>query len=344
MDSLTHITLGACVGEILLSKKLGKKALIWGIIAQNLPDADSVASLFVSPDRALLIHRGITHSLLFALIAGVCLAFLAKKIHDNKHLPFAGLLFFFCFQLALHDVLDICNSYGTGLLEPFSHQRFSINLLYVADPLFTLSLLIASLLLAFKGIDDNRRIKWAAIALVISGCYLCFAGFNKLIVNKEAQGSFASQRLNPVRYFTTPAPFNCMLWYVVAAADSSYYTGYSSVWDNSRTAIGFEHYQRGGSLLKFGNRTVINNLIAFARGYYTVSKAGNDRHLNVLRFEQVQGWRLKKAPFAFSFPLSASNRQAMLLQKGRLQGWNLQSFKVYLKRIAGEQALDKQSP
>ena len=137
MDSLTHICLGACVGELLLYKQLGKKALLWGIAAQNLPDIDAIAAIFLPADRAFLIHRGITHSLFFAIVAGLLLAWLAKRVHYKALASFGTLAFFFCFQLLLHDLLDACNSYGTGLLEPFSHQRFSVNLLYVADPLFT---------------------------------------------------------------------------------------------------------------------------------------------------------------------------------------------------------------
>lgn len=44
MDSITHIALGACIGEAALSKQIGKKALILGVIAQSLPDIDVTAS------------------------------------------------------------------------------------------------------------------------------------------------------------------------------------------------------------------------------------------------------------------------------------------------------------
>jgi len=37
MDSLTHITLGACLGEAFAGKKIGKKAMLWGILAVSTP-------------------------------------------------------------------------------------------------------------------------------------------------------------------------------------------------------------------------------------------------------------------------------------------------------------------
>ncbi|GAC1302635.1 MAG: metal-dependent hydrolase [Mucilaginibacter sp.] len=339
MDSLTHITLGACAGEILLGKKLGKKALFWGALSQSLPDIDTIGSLILPADQSFLFHRGITHSFLFAVIVGVGMAFAVKRLYLKSDLSLPFLVFFFCLQLALHDTLDICNSYGTGLLEPFSHQRFSVNLLFVADPLFTAGLFIATLVLLFKGTDYIHRARWALGAISVSVLYLCFAAFNKIKTDQRVEASFEEQHIARKRYFTTPAPFNSMLWYIVAAADSGYYTGYSSVWDNAKQPIDYEiHPQNSVLLRQVPNKEVSQHLIAFADDYYTVSQTGSVLYFNVLRFEQVQGWRINRAPFVFSYPLSATAGQAALLQKGRFAGWNSATLKIYLQRIAGKDA------
>lgn len=340
MDSLTHITLGACAGEILLGKKLGKKALFWGAFSQSLPDIDTVGSLILPADQSFLFHRGITHSFLFAVIAGIGMAFAVKKLYHKSDLSLPFLIFFFCFQFALHDMLDICNSYGTGLLEPFSHQRFSVNLLFVADPLFTTGLFIATLVLIFKSTGYKYRARWALGAIGVSVFYLCFATFNKIKINKRAEASFDAQHITRKRYFTTPAPFNSILWYIVAAADSGYYTGYSSVWDNAKQPIDYEMHPKNAALLRqIPDKEVSQHLLAFADGYYTVSQNGHALYLNVLRFEQVQGWRVNHAPFVFSYPLSAEHSGAILLQKGRLAGWDGNSLKIYIERIAGKQII-----
>ncbi|HEY4322533.1 MAG TPA: metal-dependent hydrolase [Mucilaginibacter sp.] len=339
MDSLTHLCLGACTGEILLSKKLSKKALLWGALAQSLPDIDTFVAFFVSPDNDLVIHRSITHSLFFAVIVGLLLALLARALHRKNFIQFTILAFFFIFQLALHDLLDTCNSYGTGLLEPFSHHRFSINLLYVADPLFTISLFIASVFLIFKSSSNKNRTKWTWGAICISILYLFFAGFSKAYVNKRMEAAFKAQHINPVSYFTTPTPLNSMLWYVVAA-DSDYYTTYTSVWDNTNQPIEFEKHQKNYSLLNNSvNKDVLRNLIKFAGGYYTITKSDSVLYFNILRFEQIQGWRIQNAPFAFSYPLVSGHDEYMLLQKGRLAGWNKNSVKQYIDRIAGRQTI-----
>jgi inner membrane protein len=338
MDSLTHICLGACIGEIALGKKLGKKALLWGALAQSLPDIDIVASLFVSPDKDLLIHRGITHSLVFAVIVGLLIALLAGRVHRKSLLPPGLLAIFFVSQIALHDLLDTCNSYGTGLLEPFNHTRFSINLLYVADPLFTIGLFIATIFLAFKNTSNPNRKKWAAGAIILSVLYLCFSVINKTIIDNRVKANFEAAGLNPEKYFTTPTPLNNMLWYIVTAADTGYYTSYSSIWDDGKSPLNFISHQKNYSLLNTTvNRDIANNLESFADGYYTLTETNNTVCLNVLRFGQIQGWQNNEAPFAFSYPLVNSRDQYLLLQKGRIAGWNMGAIKTYIKRISGNQ-------
>jgi len=49
MDSITHIVLGACIGEVFIGKKAGKRALLLGAVANSLPDIDFVASFLLPP-------------------------------------------------------------------------------------------------------------------------------------------------------------------------------------------------------------------------------------------------------------------------------------------------------
>jgi inner membrane protein len=338
MDSITHLALGACTGELLLGKKLGKKALLWGALLQNLPDCDTFVSEFYSADKSFLIHRGITHSLFFAALAGIGLALLIGRIHRKEKLPI-GLLIFFCyFQISLHDLLDTCNAYGTGLLEPFSHHRFAINLLYVADPLFTISMIVAALWLMFKGHSIPAREKWAWRGIGIAALYLCVASFNKLYINYRINESLHRQKISVDNYFTTPAPFNSLLWFVVAAKDSSYTTAYTSVFDDFKRPVNYSFYPQNKLLAGSKvNPELLNNLVVFADGYYTISQSGGSLYFNVLRFQQVQGWLGRQAPFAFSYPLTSGNADGMILQRGRMIGWNKKTLAQYIGRIFGTQ-------
>ena len=60
MDSITHIALGGLLGEAIVGKKLGKRALVWGAIAQSIPDIDFLAAFFVDASHNLRAHRGFT--------------------------------------------------------------------------------------------------------------------------------------------------------------------------------------------------------------------------------------------------------------------------------------------
>src|SRR6185503_9287351 len=86
MDSLTHLVLGAAVGELVLGKKIGNRALIWGAIGETIPDLDVFGNLFLDPIDALAFHRGITHSILFSLIAPLLFGGSVYQLyHTGKH-------------------------------------------------------------------------------------------------------------------------------------------------------------------------------------------------------------------------------------------------------------------
>jgi len=93
MDSLTHIVIGAAIGELVLGKKIGNKAMLWGAIAATIPDLDVVCGPFVDPVRKIELHRGVTHSLLF-ILAFTPLVVLWTKRHPSS------LLSVFCVLLA----------------------------------------------------------------------------------------------------------------------------------------------------------------------------------------------------------------------------------------------------
>lgn len=88
MDSLTQITLGAAVGEVVLGKKAGNKAMLWGAIGGTLPDLDVFANLAADEISALAFHRAITHSLFFAVLAPLVLGWLVHRLYrDGPGVP-----------------------------------------------------------------------------------------------------------------------------------------------------------------------------------------------------------------------------------------------------------------
>lgn len=99
MDSLTQIVLGAAMGEAVLGKKIGNRAMVWGALAGTIPDLDVIGNLWMDKVDALAFHRGISHSFFFAITATFILAFFTSRLYrwKNKHwVEFSIGAIFFC--------------------------------------------------------------------------------------------------------------------------------------------------------------------------------------------------------------------------------------------------------
>ena len=83
MDSLTQLALGAACGEVVLGKKAGNRAMLWGALGGTIPDLDIIANLFSDEITALAFHRGISHSFFFAATAPIVLGLLVEKLYKS---------------------------------------------------------------------------------------------------------------------------------------------------------------------------------------------------------------------------------------------------------------------
>lgn len=335
MDSLTHIALGACVGELMAGRKLGRKAMLWGAAAQSLPDIDFIAGIWTTPAEELLAHRGFTHSFLFVALLTPFLALLASRWHQARGISLKNWLWFFGLQQLIHILIDALNAYGTGWFEPFSHVRVACDTLFVADPFFTFSLIVASVVLLLRRKSRFRR-QWAIGGILVSSVYLVQAGFSKMVVENTVARSLAQQHIQYTTHFTTPTPFNTWLWYAVAKSDSGYYIGYRSVFDRS-PQITFQYVPRQDSLLQaISSQEDLQHLIRFSKGYYSAQQLGDTLVFNDLRFGQIMGWANPRARFVFYYYLKHPSANTMLVQRGRMAGWNAQAWLGLARRIKGD--------
>jgi len=336
MDSITHIVLGAAIGEAMLGKKIGKKAMLWGALANSLPDIDVIANFFADPVSALLIHRGITHSFFFAFIISPVLAYLFYRTHLKFSASYKGYLLFFLIAIICHDVIDVFTSYGTALLEPFSHKRFSTNSIFVADPIYTLPLLVSFIILLIlkRGSAKRRPVNNAAI--ILSSLYLLLTFINKINVDHVMQQNLKDQNISYADYMTTPAPLNNILWYMIAKNDSDYYTGYYSILDADKK-IPFRKLPTNERLLEnFPDDPVIEKLKFFSGGFYSINKKDADEiYFNDLRFGQAAGWAKKDSRFVFSYRLKNVADNVVLLRRTDLDISFKEAFKSLWNRIKG---------
>ena len=335
MDSITHIALGACVGEAFFGRGFGKKAMLWGALAQSAPDIDFLGALWLSTDENLLAHRGFTHSITFALMISPVLALVAEKIHRPHNIRFSKWLIFFLTEVFLHLFIDGFNNYGVGWLEPFSHHRFSFNAIYVADPLFSVWSGLAIVMLFGLHSYHPRRRFWWRFGVFIPLVYLGLCTMNKININKDVKDILQQQHIAYTRYFTTPAPFTNMLWYVVAGNDTGYHVGFRSVLDTKKQ-IDLSYFPRNDSLLKpVADHEEVQHLIRFSQQFYKTELWGDSLVFNDLRFGQMMGWQNPKGKFVFHYILNHPEDNTLVVQRGRFSGWSENVIRGYIKRIGG---------
>lgn len=336
MDSLTHIVLGACIGEAIAGKKLGKKAMLFGAIAQSLPDIDFLAAVWSTPTENLLAHRGFTHSFLFTFLLMLLLATIAKRWDRNIRLSFQKWVFFFGVQLLIHLLIDGLNVYGVGWLEPFSHQRYAFNWIFVADPFYSFWPALSLVMLVLLKTESKWRKRWAVFGIGLSTIYLFYCGYNKLQIDGEVRNSLAVQQISYRQYFSTPAAFNNWLWYIVAETDSGFQIAYRSVFDK-KDKIDFHYFPKNNKLVEpLLTRKDIQDLIRFSQGYYLTQNWNDSLVFNDLRFGQIAGWVSPASRFSFYYYVDYPAQNKLLVQRGRFAGWNKKSFALLRKRIKGE--------
>lgn len=335
MDTITHIVLGACIGEVVAGKEVGKKALFLGAFANSIPDLDFIASFFLPVTSDLLAHRGFTHSFLFMALVTPLLAVASKRIFKSAQMSLNKWMLFWGLQIFVHIFIDAFNAYGTGWFEPFSHYRVSFNTMFVADPLFTLWPLIASIVLLIMRRQNPKRRRRATIAIVLSSFYLLVGIIFKQIIETDLQQSLEEKHITSNRHFSTPTPLNNLLWYIVAQSDSGFYIGYKSILDKDK-AISFRYKCRNSALLSAApNKEELSRLIRFSQGYYTADKWQDTVIFNDLRFGEITGWADTMPRCVFYYNCTNPESNKLVVQRGRFANWDANVFVGFLRRIKG---------
>ena len=323
------------MGEAFAGKTVGKKAMLWGILAQSIPDVDFIASFWLKTSDNLLAHRGITHSLLFALLITPIIAGFAYSLHKPHNISLKKWILFIGSVIFIHLFLDAFNNYGVGWLEPFSHVRISFNTIYVADPFFSIIPGIALLMLLFiKQKSTVRKWIWKT-GLIIPFLYLLYSLANKLYVTAETEKILAAQNINYNKLLITPAPLQTWLWFIAAGNDSGFYTGYRSVFDKQPSLELHFKPQNNNLIHLVKEPDQLNKLIRFSQGFYTIEQRKDSMVFYDLRFGQIIGWQNPLEDYAFYYYLQPDVDNTLVVQRGRFAKWDRQSFNSLIDRIKG---------
>ena len=119
----SHAFFASSIGSAFAPAHLRTRFIVLTALCAILPDAD-VVSFFLRVEYGnFLGHRGITHSILFAIVVGWAVSlfcFRGSEISSWK------LALYFSAATVSHPLLDMLTNGGLGvaLLAPFSNERF----------------------------------------------------------------------------------------------------------------------------------------------------------------------------------------------------------------------------
>lgn len=206
MDTLTQGLLGATAAQLLLGKRLGHRAWIAGMAGGLLPDLDVVLQPISDPALPWELHRHFTHALVLAPLMGVLAVlplFLFRGMRRERWLvAWAGVI-----GAITHGPLDLCTSYGTKILWPFSTEALTLDLYPIVDPLFTLALIVGIVAAA------RRRSLWPAVATwAFIALYTVAALLQQGKAQRLQEQLLASRGHEPARARVMPMPGSLLVW------------------------------------------------------------------------------------------------------------------------------------
>ncbi|MFA5631687.1 MAG: metal-dependent hydrolase [Porticoccaceae bacterium] len=303
MDTLSHALLGAAIGQLTLGRRCGNKAVLTGALVALLPDIDVAVGKLLGDAAALTFHRGITHSIVFALLAALLLGRLLARDERASWRHWSLL----CGAvLSSHLLLDAFTSYGIQLLLPFSNHSFAIASISVIDPLYTLPLLLV--VLVFPWLRGARaRQALAGVGVMLASAYLALTLYNKQAVTAQFEDALRQQGVAVQRLFVKPTMFNNLLWRGIAETDDGYRVGFFSLLDTSGPAD-FVHFSRREELLAgHSHAPLVRDLLKVSDGYFQVESIDDTLYFHDLRYGKAFEWLRDDRPHVFTYRLREEN-------------------------------------
>lgn len=337
MDSLTQIVLGAAVGEAVLGRKIGTRAMLWGAIAGTIPDLDVFTRLFTDSITAGVLHRGFSHSLLFCLIASPILAWIAHKIHKKRNADYRGwvILFFMC--LVTHPLLDMHTDYGTQFLWPFD-LRIAYKNIFVVDPIYTIPFLICCIVALCYKKERSARRKWNNAGLIISSTYMLLTLIFKGVGLSHFSDSLAEQNIDYVELDSRPTPFNSILWNAQIETDNGFRVGYYSLLNKTDSIQFSQEFPKNRQLIEpFLEEDKVQKLVLMSQGWYFNYMENDTVVFADMRFGQI-GFDVNESPFAIRHKLYYDESGEFQAQPVRFERGDIMAkmFQDLVRKVEGE--------
>ena len=169
---LVHPVVALALAPAFRRHGLGPRLWALGAACTVAPDLDTIGYFLGVPYGSLLGHRGLSHSLAFALLLAIALVPLSRRLSPATPGPIAALYLFLC--TASHGLLDALTNGGLGvaLLSPFIQER----LFFPFRPIQVSPLGISRFLSGEAWPVLLSELTWVVLPSVVLGGVLWYAG------------------------------------------------------------------------------------------------------------------------------------------------------------------------
>ncbi|WP_267740172.1 metal-dependent hydrolase [Myroides injenensis] len=335
MDSLSQIVLGGAIGNAVAGKKIKNRAVIYGAIAGTIPDLDILATFFTDNLSALEFHRGVTHSIIFAILMSFILGYLVYLLEKKNNFTFEEGYWLVFWGLFTHSLLDVFTTWGTRLLWPFDYP-FAFKSIFIIDPLYTVPFLIFLIYSMREKKDMKKRMRLNNWGLFISTSYLAITLLLKAVAFYQFSDALDKEGIKYSSLSVKPTVMNTILWNGIVETNDSFLIGEYSFFDHS--PITFREFPKNHDFQRYlENHTLLLRLKKISEGYYTFTEKDDKVYFNDLRFGLLKdGDNEEDVQFAFSYMFYIDDNGELKVEeveKKRTEGVKL--LKRLWKRIQG---------
>lgn len=348
VDSITQAALGAVVGELVLGRQIGRRAIAWGALFGTIPDLDAIFNILLDTARILRWHRGISHSLLLMVLVSWLLAKpLAKRWKKDKVTPQRAGLFVFL-AWSTHVLIDVFTVYGTRIFDPFSGYPVSLDNLFIIDPVFTIPLVVAVVIGLFVQPKDWRKgkgIRSAWWCLGVSSLYVCLSFWAKHTVSRQIEGDLARRGATWQRRMEAPSAFNILLWRTLVERPGEIWIGYRSVFDDPKLPVRWVIVPKGeAAMAKYADAREVKTIREFSKGWWIAREAPGGLWLADMRFGEGRAWDERgvalRPTFAWTFEVAKESDRLRRRERDENDGGEsarrMEMLRRMFRRVFGE--------
>jgi membrane-bound metal-dependent hydrolase YbcI (DUF457 family) len=330
MDNITHSLTGALAAKVIerqggpgVDQRKQRRALFWlFVVCANLPDLDILFSLFGERLFSLQHHRGITHSFIFAPLFALFPAIFFYTLGKLRDFSTVWLTAFL--GIVVHIFFDLVTPFGTEIFVPFSSTRYSLDWMFIIDPIFTALLGIPLLL----GKIFPKQRKFAALGgagLVL--IYLSLEMINHSIALQRVEDALREKDITATKVSALPQPLSIFRWMGLAQTSGGVVQTFFSVLSDS-DSLSFTRYEnpRDDFVLKALQTDTGKWYTTFARHPWIRSFEEGNHHVVELRDLQFSidrailnsvGFHERSLPFVLRFEFSSVGELSSTAFDGR---------------------------